>query len=117
MSSYLPFKSKVNLFFTFVLTNNWKCAGTAYLHGLKHASGDFVVIMDADLSHHVRNSSVFLLSDIWHALSWCFLPFWLTLFFPTLNSRSTCQASLGKHLIFEDVFKSIRNILCKNSLL
>jgi glycosyltransferase involved in cell wall biosynthesis len=28
--------------------------GTAYIHGLKHATGDFVVIMDADLSHHVR---------------------------------------------------------------
>uniref|UniRef100_A0A0E0KKX0 Dolichol-phosphate mannosyltransferase subunit 1 n=1 Tax=Oryza punctata TaxID=4537 RepID=A0A0E0KKX0_ORYPU len=28
--------------------------GTAYLHGLKHASGDFVVIMDADLSHHPK---------------------------------------------------------------
>ncbi|PNT70919.1 hypothetical protein BRADI_2g19800v3 [Brachypodium distachyon] len=28
--------------------------GTAYLHGLKHATGDFVVIMDADLSHHVQ---------------------------------------------------------------
>lgn len=28
--------------------------GTAYLHGLKHASGDYVIIMDADLSHHVR---------------------------------------------------------------
>ncbi|KAF9600457.1 hypothetical protein IFM89_009372 [Coptis chinensis] len=26
--------------------------GTAYVHGLKHASGNFVVIMDADLSHH-----------------------------------------------------------------
>lgn len=28
-------------------------SGTAYSHGLKHASGNFVVIMDADLSHHV----------------------------------------------------------------
>uniref|UniRef100_M4EAL9 Dolichol-phosphate mannosyltransferase subunit 1 n=1 Tax=Brassica campestris TaxID=3711 RepID=M4EAL9_BRACM len=28
--------------------------GTAYIHGLKHATGDFVVIMDADLSHHKR---------------------------------------------------------------
>lgn len=28
--------------------------GTAYVHGLKHASGNFVVIMDADLSHHPR---------------------------------------------------------------
>ncbi|XP_027178588.1 dolichol-phosphate mannosyltransferase subunit 1-like [Coffea eugenioides] len=26
--------------------------GMAYIHGLKHASGNFVVIMDADLSHH-----------------------------------------------------------------
>uniref|UniRef100_A0A0E0GVT5 dolichyl-phosphate beta-D-mannosyltransferase n=1 Tax=Oryza nivara TaxID=4536 RepID=A0A0E0GVT5_ORYNI len=31
--------------------------GTAYLHGLKHASGDFVVIMDADLSHHLLEIS------------------------------------------------------------
>ena len=28
--------------------------GTAYVHGLKHATGDFVIVMDADLSHHVR---------------------------------------------------------------
>jgi len=28
--------------------------GTAYVHGLKHASGNFVVIMDADLSHHPK---------------------------------------------------------------
>ncbi|CAL8070860.1 unnamed protein product [Calicophoron daubneyi] len=28
--------------------------GTAYLHGLKFARGDFVVIMDADLSHHPK---------------------------------------------------------------
>ncbi|VDO95051.1 unnamed protein product [Schistosoma margrebowiei] len=27
--------------------------GSAYLHGLKFAKGDFVIIMDADLSHHV----------------------------------------------------------------
>merc|ERR1712037_4136 len=29
--------------------------GTAYIHGIKRASGNFVIIMDADLSHHVRN--------------------------------------------------------------
>jgi dolichol-phosphate mannosyltransferase len=29
--------------------------GTAYVHGLKHAKGDFIIIMDADLSHHVRH--------------------------------------------------------------
>jgi len=28
--------------------------GTAYIHGIKHASGDYVVIMDADLSHHPK---------------------------------------------------------------
>jgi len=29
--------------------------GTAYLHGIKHATGNFVIIMDADMSHHVRS--------------------------------------------------------------
>ena len=28
--------------------------GTAYIHGLKHATGDFIIIMDADLSHHPK---------------------------------------------------------------
>jgi len=28
--------------------------GTAYVHGIKHATGNFVVIMDADLSHHPK---------------------------------------------------------------
>lgn len=28
--------------------------GTAYIHGIKRASGEFVIIMDADLSHHVN---------------------------------------------------------------
>ncbi|URE02231.1 dolichol-phosphate mannosyltransferase [Musa troglodytarum] len=28
--------------------------GTAYYDGLKHASGDFIIIMDADLSHHPK---------------------------------------------------------------
>jgi glycosyltransferase involved in cell wall biosynthesis len=27
--------------------------GTAYIHGVKHATGSFIIIMDADLSHHV----------------------------------------------------------------
>ncbi|XP_057325321.1 fatty acid 2-hydroxylase [Microplitis mediator] len=26
--------------------------GTAYIHGIKHATGNFIIIMDADLSHH-----------------------------------------------------------------
>lgn len=28
--------------------------GTAYIHGIEHATGDYIIIMDADLSHHVR---------------------------------------------------------------
>lgn len=27
--------------------------GTAYIHGIEHANGNFIIIMDADLSHHV----------------------------------------------------------------
>ncbi|XP_013097293.1 dolichol-phosphate mannosyltransferase subunit 1 [Stomoxys calcitrans] len=28
--------------------------GTAYMHGIQHATGDFIIIMDADLSHHPK---------------------------------------------------------------
>ena len=28
--------------------------GTAYIHGIKHARGNFIIIMDADLSHHPK---------------------------------------------------------------
>jgi len=28
--------------------------GTAYIHGLQHACGDYIIIMDADLSHHPK---------------------------------------------------------------
>ncbi|XP_015258940.1 PREDICTED: dolichol-phosphate mannosyltransferase subunit 1 [Cyprinodon variegatus] len=28
--------------------------GTAYIHGMGHASGNFIIIMDADLSHHPK---------------------------------------------------------------
>jgi len=27
--------------------------GTAYIHGLKRAKGEFIILMDADFSHHV----------------------------------------------------------------
>jgi dolichol-phosphate mannosyltransferase len=35
--------------------------GTAYIHGLKYARGNFVVLMDSDLSHHVSFFSLFRL--------------------------------------------------------
>lgn len=31
--------------------------GSAYVHGISHATGNFIIIMDADLSHHVRFTS------------------------------------------------------------
>lgn len=34
--------------------------GTAYVHGMSHASGDFIIIIDADLSHHVRIRNTFM---------------------------------------------------------
>lgn len=37
------------------LTHTNIFSGTAYIHGIKHATGNFVIIMDADLSHHVSS--------------------------------------------------------------
>lgn len=34
--------------------------GTAYIHGIKHSSGNFIIIMDADLSHHPKNIKEFI---------------------------------------------------------
>ncbi|NXK55410.1 DPM1 mannosyltransferase, partial [Chauna torquata] len=35
------------------ITSVMSSSGTAYIHGMRHATGNFIVIMDADLSHHV----------------------------------------------------------------
>lgn len=32
--------------------------GTAYIHGMKYATGNYIVIIDADLSHHVRETII-----------------------------------------------------------
>ena len=45
----------------FALCNIVCSSGTAYIHGMQHASGNFIIIMDADLSHHV---SVFILNMV-----------------------------------------------------
>ncbi|CAH1779453.1 unnamed protein product [Owenia fusiformis] len=34
--------------------------GTAYIHGIKHATGDYIFIMDADLSHHPKFIAEFI---------------------------------------------------------
>jgi len=40
-------KLTLNIFYVIIL-------GTAYVHGIQHATGDFIFILDADMSHHVR---------------------------------------------------------------
>jgi len=37
--------------------------GTAYVHGIKHATGNFIIIMDADLSHHPKFIPEFILKQ------------------------------------------------------
>nr|CAG4645031.1 EOG090X0B9X [Leptodora kindtii] len=34
--------------------------GTAYIHGIKHATGNYIIIMDADLSHHPKFIAQFI---------------------------------------------------------
>ena len=34
--------------------------GSAYIDGLKRCTGDYVVLMDADLSHHVSTQSTLI---------------------------------------------------------
>ncbi len=49
--------------------------GTAYVHGLKHARGDRILIMDADMSHHVRRvRCVGAVRSLFHALTHAALP-------------------------------------------
>lgn len=36
--------------------------GSAYIDGLKKASGNFIILMDADLSHHVSNMIILIRS-------------------------------------------------------
>jgi hypothetical protein len=40
--------------FSFLFSLFFSFSGSAYIHGLKFAKGDFIIIMDADMSHHVR---------------------------------------------------------------
>ena len=61
--------------------------GTAYIHGIQHAKGDFIIIMDADLSHHVRLTFALLP-----------YPFLDKIFFllAEVHSRNDCQAKGGE---------------------
>ena len=42
--------------------------GSAYVDGLEVSNGDFIILMDGDLSHHVRRHSW---CSVWCALSSC----------------------------------------------
>jgi hypothetical protein len=50
MLSYVSY----NPYFTLIYSLFSSFSGSAYIHGLKFAKGDFIIIMDADMSHHVR---------------------------------------------------------------
>ncbi|XP_049519447.1 dolichol-phosphate mannosyltransferase subunit 1-like [Dermacentor silvarum] len=75
--------------------------GTAYIHGLKSATGNFVIILDADLSHHVSYVTFLLLQKLQQnpsrneCLHYC-------------NSHSSNVATT--HRIAEDTF--IYNLYC-----
>ena len=51
---YLSATLSFHLSIRFYVINRKLGLGTAYIHGLKHATGNFVIIMDADLSHHPK---------------------------------------------------------------
>ena len=74
-------------------------AGTAYLHGLKHARGDRVVIMDADMSHHVRCFAPAQARALtWTALrspssSRALLRRWTAATWMSSRARATCPAA------------------------
>lgn len=34
--------------------------GSAYIHGMASATGNYIVIMDADMSHHVPRACLFM---------------------------------------------------------
>ena len=38
------------------------------MHGIKHATGNYVVIMDADLSHHVSHRYIYILLQLYELL-------------------------------------------------
>lgn len=58
--------------------------GTAYIHGMKHATGNFIIIMDADLSHHVKGARF---------LSWFFLSMLRSIFRLVLMVRFRSPSS------------------------
>ena len=41
--------------------------GSAYIHGLNYCKYDYVVLMDADLSHHVSSNNFHFLTKIFNS--------------------------------------------------
>lgn len=39
--------------------------GSAYIHGMQVATGNFVIIMDADMSHHVSKYYIYVIFICW----------------------------------------------------
>ena len=58
-----PCAGKLGLGYTCIAPVNFnESSRTAYIHGFNFCTGDFVIIMDADLSHHVRRCHQHIIS-------------------------------------------------------
>ena len=65
IGQYLIFSSYLSKTLLIVLRPRAKKLGlgTAYVHGIKHATGNYIIIMDADLSHHPKFIPEFILKQ------------------------------------------------------
>ncbi|RMX51518.1 hypothetical protein pdam_00010306 [Pocillopora damicornis] len=72
-------KQLENIYGTDIIVMISDLSGTAYIHGMKHATGNFVIIMDADLSHHVRNIVFF---PLYHIYLYLFAKYHIPKFIP-----------------------------------
>ena len=72
-------------------TQYFSFLGTAYIHGIKHATGNFIILMDADLSHHVSTLVANKSEE---------------------KSKSCSKGSINKSA--HKVTKPVMNVICKN---
>ena len=83
------------------------------MHGVEHAKGDFIVIMDADLSHHVNINKFNLKSKeikIKIVINIIFISLLVNEIFKTY-SQSSFQNLLSEYLIITSKFKIQQTII------
>ena len=75
------------------------CAGSAYVHGLQFVTGDFVVLMDADLSHHVRTHLACTMKHTLSHSNWMFVEILYL-----LGCRKTCSYTTVAFVVIISAF-------------